>query len=333
MVLLTMTASMVEALEKTQNREAALAATHHSPDETTTQKFEEKSHSVENKLSREGAKSQAGDELEERQLENEKNGQADKFPTENASQAAEKNNTTEPSLKHPKVGNPISHGQIIDLSRQMKAGGLPRSSLEMLLVGARVYIPPPPPKPEPTSEYKALMARLRREEEHRSYERMINPPPPMETFAQRFPASSAADAFSSTSQFASSNTDDDDVTYADIDRQMALIFNVLISIVACAGAIWIAARWWSTPARLALSMSGSMLVGIAEVVVYSGYIRRVGEAKSKAKKLKEIKEVMNTWVVGGDEGPNDHSATESIPVPTKDAVETTTARQRRTQAT
>ena len=60
-----------------------------------------------------------------------------------------------------------------------------------------------------------------------------------------------------------------------------------------------AARWWSTPARLALSMSGSMLVGIAEVVVYWGYIRRVRDAKSKAKDLQEVKEVMKTWVVGG----------------------------------
>jgi hypothetical protein len=141
------------------------------------------------------------------------------------------------------------------------------------------------------------MARLRHEEELRVYERMTKPPPPMETFAQRFPASSAAFAFSSN-QNPTAETEDD-VTYADVDRQMALIFNVLISIVACAGGIWVIARWWSTPARLALAMGGSLLVGIAEVVVYSGYVRRVGEAKGKAKGLKEVKEVVNTWVVGG----------------------------------
>jgi hypothetical protein len=148
------------------------------------------------------------------------------------------------------------------------------------------------------------MARLRREEEARSYARMINPPPPMETFAQRFPASSAAHAFSSSHQnINTSDPDDDGLTFADVDRQMTLILNVLLSIVACAAAIWVAARWWSTPARLALSMSGSILVGIAEIVVYSGYIRRVGEAKSKEKSVKEIKEVVNTWVVaaGQDE--------------------------------
>ncbi|KAG9232360.1 endoplasmic reticulum-based factor for assembly of V-ATPase-domain-containing protein [Amylocarpus encephaloides] len=205
----------------------------------------------------------------------------------------------EPSLGEPSLGKPISHGQVVDLARQLKPSGSSPYTLEDLLKGSRIYMPPPAPKAESSSEYKALMARLRREEELCAYERMTNPPPPMETFAQRFPSSSAAHAFSSDHQ----SPEDDEVTYADIDRQMALIFNVLISIVACAGAIWVVARWWSTPARLAISMAGSMLVGVAEVVVYSGYIRRVGEAKTKAKDLKEVKEIVRTWVVGGpDEG-------------------------------
>jgi TMEM199 family protein len=177
-----------------------------------------------------------------------------------------------------------------------------------------------------TSAYKALMTRLRREEEERSYERMTNPPPPMETFAQRFPASSAAHAFSSSYQnINTSDPDDDGLTFADVDRQMALILNVLLSIVACAGAIWVAARWWNTPARLALSMSGSILVGVAEVVVYSGYIRRVGEAKGKEKVVKEVKEIVNTWVVGaGDEasGVDDTESASIEPTHIPDDVKT-----------
>jgi hypothetical protein len=35
--------------------------------------------------------------------------------------------------------------------------------------------------------------------------------------------------------------------------------------------------------------------------VYSGYIRRVGEAKGKEKSVKEVKEIVNTWVVGAGE--------------------------------
>jgi hypothetical protein len=166
------------------------------------------------------------------------------------------------------------------------------------------------------------MARLRREEEERSYERMTNPPPPMETFAQRFPTASAAHAFSSSYQnINTSDPEDDGLTFADVDRQMALILNVLLSIVACAGAIWVAARWWNTPARLALSMSGSILVGIAEVVVYSGYIRRVGEAKGKERGVKEVKEIVNTWVVGaGTDSQVDAKSTRIEPMQPPDEV-------------
>ena len=48
-------------------------------------------------------------------------------------------------------------------------------------------------------------------------------------------------------------------------------------------------------------MSGSLLVGVAEVVVYSGYIRRLGEAKQKEGVVEEVKEIVETWVIGGEE--------------------------------
>jgi hypothetical protein len=175
------------------------------------------------------------------------------------------------------------------------------------------------------------MARLRREEEARSYERMINPLLPMETFTQRFPLSSAVHAFSSNHELTAS--EEDEVTYADVDRQMTLILNVLISIVACAGAIWVAAKWWSTPARLALSMGGSILVGVAEVVVYSGYITRVGEAKEKEKSVTEIKEVMKTWVVGGEDDENSGRAKLSVKIKAKEDPGDVKARRRKRETT
>ncbi len=173
------------------------------------------------------------------------------------------------------------------------------------------------------------MARLRREEESRAYERMTSPLPPKETFSQRFPTASAAYAFSSTAAYQSFNPtiDEDDITYTDVNRQVTLIFNVLLSVVACAGAIWMAARWWDTPARLALSMSGSLLVGVAEVVVYSGYIRRLGEAKQKEGAVKEVKEIVKTWVIGGEEDETRKQSTASItPIGTE---EQSTLRERK----
>jgi len=142
------------------------------------------------------------------------------------------------------------------------------------------------------------MARLRREEEDRAYERMTNPPLPTETFSQRFPKSSHANLFPQTHE---DTGEDDEITYADINRQMALIINILVSIVACSVAIWLAARHWSTPSRLGLSMGGSGAVAVAEAVVYAGYLRRLKEAREKGKKEVEVKEIIKTWVIGRDE--------------------------------
>lgn len=140
------------------------------------------------------------------------------------------------------------------------------------------------------------MERLRREEEQRQYERMANPQPLRETLGQRYP--SATRAFNpATSIGQGPHTEEvDEVTYADVNRQMALIINVLVSIIACSVAIWMAARRWSVPQRLGLSMSGSILVAAAEVAIYMGYIRRIQEAKDKEKKVAESKEIVESWV-------------------------------------
>ncbi|EOD45963.1 ATPAse vacuolar Er assembly factor vma12 [Neofusicoccum parvum] len=203
----------------------------------------------------------------------------------------------EPQLSDPAPGRPVSHAQLIDISDFLKARADHRSAdddeaaeaaptaLNDLLRGSRIYTPPPKPKPEPSTEYKQLMARLRREEEARAYERMLNPPAPAESFSQRFPTSNAH-LFSAAGMDHFANTDEDDeVTYADINRQLALIINVLVSIIACSCAIWIAARYW-----------------IAEVAIYMGYLRRIKEARVEEKKKPEIKEIAETWVIeGGNE--------------------------------
>ncbi|KAF5654134.1 hypothetical protein F25303_1681 [Fusarium sp. NRRL 25303] len=144
--------------------------------------------------------------------------------------------TKEPTLDDPKLGNPISHGQIVDLWKQLKAQGNSNFTLEQLLRGASVYIPPPPPKPEPSPGYKALMARLRREEEARSYERMINPPPQHETFKDHFPSSAACFA-SANRPTSASDLGDDDMAMEEVHKQVTLIINFLVSIAGVAGTL------------------------------------------------------------------------------------------------
>ena len=167
------------------------------------------------------------------------------------------------------------------------------------------------------------MARLRREEEARAYERMINPPIPSETFAQRFPNPLGPQLVPRTTY--TSSTEDDEVTFADINRQMALIINVLLSIVACGVAIWMAASRWSTPSRLGLSMGGSGIVGIAEVVVYAGYIQRIQNAKARSKKEVEVKEIVKTWVIESNGKPTENKVSKPVGLTEK---QTTSLRRR-----
>lgn len=131
---------------------------------------------------------------------------------------------------------------------------------------------------------------------------MANPQSSHDTFGQRYP--NATRTFNpATSIGQGPDTDEvDDVTFADVNRQMALIINVLVSIIACSVAIWIAARRWSVPQRLGLSMSGSCLVAVAEVVIYMGYIRRIEDAKITERKIVESKEIVQSWVLDGKSG-------------------------------
>ena len=141
------------------------------------------------------------------------------------------------------------------------------------------------------------MARLRREEESRAYERMTKPSLAARIMEQRLPNTCNSKLFSGNQ---AQIDEGDDTSYADVNRQMALIINILVSIVACSTALWLVASGWSTPSRLAFSMGGSLLVALAEAVVYAGYLRRVDEAKAKGSKQFEIKEIIKTWAIGGE---------------------------------
>ncbi|KAH7080708.1 endoplasmic reticulum-based factor for assembly of V-ATPase-domain-containing protein [Paraphoma chrysanthemicola] len=205
-------------------------------------------------------------------------------------------------LADAKPGNPISHSQLIDLSKLLKkhVSQLPHddedsvpTTLAALLTSTHVYTPPPPPAPQKSASYTALMARLRAEEEARTYERMLHPPPTRETFTQRFPRAPVDFSIGASAPLDS----DDDLSYEEVHRQIILIINILISIVCVAVFIWVAARHWTVGKRLGLSLAGSLGIAVAEVAVYAGYVRKVHEAKVTEKKKPEIKEIVKSWVL------------------------------------
>ncbi|KAF2687776.1 hypothetical protein K458DRAFT_440578 [Lentithecium fluviatile CBS 122367] len=212
---------------------------------------------------------------------------------------------SEPALADAKAGNPISHSQLIDLSKLLKmhssededeneaadedrcveenADPTP-TTLDAILRGSKIYIPPPPPKTSPTPAPKKK-------------------PAPTTSFPQRFPHTLH---FSLGADIPASQ--EDELSYEEVHRQVILIINVIVSIVACAVFVWVAARHWSVPKRLGLSMGSSGAVAIAEVVVYSGYVRKVEDAKRKEKKKPEIKEIVQSWVIEGKSGKVDISS-------------------------
>lgn len=135
MVFLTMTPKIVEALEKIQVEDGIDEKTHLLAGATNTlegssrndEKSPEKSQSTAN-------------------AEDDANG-----AIRRAAWKQEYVKNAELSSSNSIVGNPILHSQVIDLSRTAKALGFSSYSIEVLLKGSMVYIPPPPKKPEPVS--------------------------------------------------------------------------------------------------------------------------------------------------------------------------------------
>lgn len=141
------------------------------------------------------------------------------------------------------------------------------------------------------------MAFLRRKEEAQRYQHMLQTNPEKYAATEQGPGLSGKFLGSNIKMDSYYLDEEDEMTFADLSRQVALIVNVLVSVIASAIAIWVVSRWWDTPIRLILSITGSMLVAVAEVVAYGGYLRRISEAKSKEQKLIEKKEVLDAWIL------------------------------------
>ncbi|KLJ12334.1 hypothetical protein EMPG_12600 [Blastomyces silverae] len=250
------------------------------------------------------------------------------------------------SLPTPPASAAISHIQLIALSRHLisntpsadKSKHLPNGStkrcesftLNSLLKGTRVYVPPPPPKPEPTPEYLALKASLLAAEEAKKYNALLNP-------TSAFPSSTSPSRIWGLNDHTTTNTytypkakhdnknnDDND---PDDPLTPSLVLNILISILFTGFAsYWALSNFRiptfftftsasspsypgavsSQPARVFISMLVALLVGVAEVGVYVLYLKKVELATGRERTIVERKVVIGQ--VGdvdgkaGDEG-------------------------------
>lgn len=123
-------------------------------------------------------------------------------------------------------------------------------------------MPPPPPKPEPSPEYVGLMVRLRAEQERRDYHDMIS----------------------------KSSIDEITEMHEEDNISPSLVLNILLSVVFCAGAVFHITRFWRNDGvRVLVSLAAAVVMGVAEVVVYSAYLRKLKEGKAREKSVKERK--------------------------------------------
>ena len=166
-------------------------------------------------------------------------------------------------LKLPtSVSAPIDHKTLILLSR------LTKTSLNTLLHNTRPYITPPPPPPTPSPEYLALKARLLAEQEQWEYDCLLP------NTATKSPL------------FLAFEVGSDDIS-------PSLVLNILLSIVLCALVAFHLTRFWTNDGlRVLTALAGGLVVGVAEVVVYTGYLRKKAEAKDKENRKKERKMVI-----------------------------------------
>ncbi|KAI5805871.1 endoplasmic reticulum-based factor for assembly of V-ATPase-domain-containing protein [Geopyxis carbonaria] len=153
------------------------------------------------------------------------------------------------------------------------------TSFFSLLQGTDVYTPPPPPAPKKTPEYEALMKRLRGEAEEREYRKLAMP-------VEETPTAET-----------------EEMSWNEVKSQITVIFNVLLSTFATAAAVWKVASGLDVPERLATAFVSALVVLIAEVVLFMGYIRRLDGAKKVNGTEKNVDggkaEVLRTWQVGG----------------------------------
>ena len=78
-----------------------------------------------------------------------------------------------------------------------------------------------------------------------------------------------------------------------------MIFNVLLSVLATAAAVWKVAGGWDVAARLGVAFVAAIVVAVAEVVLLWGYLGRIEEAGRREKVKGEVKAKTGvSWVVG-----------------------------------
>ncbi|PGG97879.1 hypothetical protein AJ79_09051 [Helicocarpus griseus UAMH5409] len=238
------------------------------------------------------------------------------------------------SLPTPTSASAISHSQLVALSKYLLSDHSATEktkdpsnaainnnetyTLNSLLRGTKLYIPPPPPKPEPSPEYLALKARLTAEAEANKYNALLRPQP----------IHRSSPFLTTPSQLASLPTPNNPDSDFDSDSDPltpSLVLNILISVLFTGFAsYWALSNFRiptfftftstsapsypgavsSQPARVFISLFVAVIVGVAEVGVFALYLSKVEMARGRERGVVERKVVVGE--VGAGEEGNDN---------------------------
>lgn len=132
-----------------------------------------------------------------------------------------------------------------------------------------------------TKEYLKSMERLKLIEKEEEYRRLVNPRPALGLLYE--------DKFDEPYNPAQA--------HKETRTHITTMFNILISVVSVVYAIW----YWTDTSwglrdsyRILLCLFFGILILVAEVVVYMGYLNKIEEARIKERKKKEVKKVIRT---------------------------------------
>lgn len=173
----------------------------------------------------------------------------------------------------------ISHKNLISFYKTCQ----PTSTLLELLRETKIIINKSAEAPQKKSpEFLKSMEKLRLRAKEEEYQRLINPSLQANTlYEQKFDEQELTPA----------------QAHKELKSQLTTIVNVLISVGSVVYAIW----YWTDSSwklqdsyRILLCLFFGLLVLVAEVVVYMGYLNRIEEAKIRERKKKEVKKIITT---------------------------------------
>lgn len=104
---------------------------------------------------------------------------------------------------------------------------------------------------------------------------------------------------SQTSRAPDVECEDDEYTYEDLKRHMSIIANILLSTVATSAEVCTVASSWDVTERLELAFTCSLVVCVAEVVIFRGrQLRRIDDSKQQEKKRAKKGGETRNWYLG-----------------------------------